>query len=260
MGGEDLFGPEGGKGAAGEAAGASAGEGAGGEDDLYRAAMGRASSVSAVAAAAALADAGRYSLKVRAVRSILATWCPACCLYHTRSYCSVALLTSRPSARTTHPQVLDSFPCLGPMRDLLIADIPLGALSSFLDPAIGGPASSSLQQPSACAVAAVGTDRGGALALLRRGVVPAVVTAIPQEKVHGAWALHYDDRPAATATATAGDGAAADGGKKGDAAAAEARHHAFLLLSLEGSHTQVFDARGDTLEDITGKVRAGFLV
>jgi hypothetical protein len=120
------------------------------------------------------------------------------------------------------------------MRDLLVTDLALGALSSFLDPALAGPTGPAPHPTLPCAVAAVGSDKSGALALLRRGVAPAVVTAIPQEKVHGTWALRH-----------------ADGG--GGCAGPEG-HHAFLLLSLEGRHTQAFDARGDTLEDITGKV------
>ncbi|KAI8464986.1 MAG: CPSF A subunit region-domain-containing protein [Monoraphidium minutum] len=188
-------------------------------EEEYRAALGRAASVSEVAAKAAAADGGRYSLKV-----------------------------------------LDSFPCLGPMRDLVTADLPLAALSSFLDPSMPPPAGGAAAGAAAlaCAVAAVGTDKAGALALLRRGLAPAVVTAIPQERVHGAWALHHT----APAPGAGGGGGEAGGGEAGSGEAGGGGgggegFHAFLLLSLDGSHTQAFDAAGDTLQDITG--RCGFI-
>jgi len=150
------------------------------------------------------------------------------------------------------------------MRDLLIADLPLGALSSFLDPALGA-SNAAAMATSPCAIAAVGSEKAGALALMRRGLAPAVVTAIPQEKVHGTWALHY--RPQAAGGeggSSGGDGGAAAEGELAKGVGGEQQqqqqqqHHAFLLLSLEGRHTQVFDSSGLSLLDVTGKVSSGF--
>lgn len=136
-------------------------------------------------------------------------------------------------------QVLDSFMCLGPVRDMTVADIPLG----LIDPeGVAAPRSSQ------CLIAGVGSDKAGAIAVIRRGVVSDVITAVPLDQVHGTWALHY--RPGGEQqTDTEGGGGGAVGNGLGNDG-----YHAFLLLSCEGNRTMVLDARGEELAEITESV------
>lgn len=77
--------------------------------------------------------------------------------------------------------------CLGPMRSSTVADLNLR--ESDVTMTLGG--SSSSAKPSPCLVAAVGSDKSGALAIMRRSLVADVITAVPELGAHGAWTLHY---------------------------------------------------------------------
>ncbi|WIA38397.1 hypothetical protein OEZ86_001723 [Tetradesmus obliquus] len=170
-------------------------------------------------------------------------------------------------------KVLDSLLCLGPMRSSAIADLQLR--ESDVHALLSNSAAAHKPKPSSCLIAAVGSDKCGALAIMRRGLVADVITAVPSLQAHGAWTLHHrpSSRPASTAAAAAAD---ADDGGGGDeaqagtgglkaAAAAEdedeasrvelsEQHHAFVLLSCGGSSTMVLDAGGAELSELSEDV------
>lgn len=115
-----------------------------------------------------------------------------------------------------------------------------------------------------CLVACGGEGKGGALTVLRRSLVPDVLTEVPLPGLLGAWAVHYRrQQPGAAAAAAAGDAAATgDAAAAGDAAAggdaegaAEGEgeggrpYHAYLLLSFPGG-TKVL-AAGEELREVT---------
>jgi len=87
---------------------------------------------------------------------------------------------------TVHLRVVDTLPGLGPIRALA---------SAPADAAVLGGASAAAAAAAAGAgapgflAAAVGVGRAGALALLRRCVVPEVITAVPLPGLAGAWTL-----------------------------------------------------------------------
>ncbi|KAL4424540.1 hypothetical protein ABPG77_010120 [Micractinium sp. CCAP 211/92] len=112
-------------------------------------------------------------------------------------------------------RVLDSLANIGPVRDVAIADPGLPEVPPY-------------------AVACSGEGKGGTLSVLRRSVVPDVITEVPLPGVLGAWAVHH--RPAATA---AGQGR-------------EAAHHAFLLMSFPDG-TKVLST-GEELREVTESV------
>jgi len=89
-------------------------------------------------------------------------------------------------------QVLDSLMGLGPIRSTIVSDLHLR--ESDVHASLSG-LSGHTATPSPCLLAAVGADKAGALAIMRRGVVADVITAVPNLGAHGAWTLHY--RPAA---------------------------------------------------------------
>lgn len=82
-----------------------------------------------------------------------------------------------------------------------------------------------------CLVACSGEGKSGMLTVLRRSVVPDVITEVPLTGILGAWAVHHS---------TGGGAAAAPGGDQ---------HHAYLLLSFPGA-TKVL-ATGEELQEIT---------
>ncbi|GAX81861.1 hypothetical protein CEUSTIGMA_g9289.t1 [Chlamydomonas eustigma] len=128
-----------------------------------------------------------------------------------------------PAVRITL-QVLDSLPCLGPVRDLLHLDTSLlaqpeghnveeaGGVGSddadTLLPVRGAPTLFTL----------TGQDRSGSVVMLRKGLVPELVTEVPLPGVTGMWALHHRKENQE------------DGSLSG---AAGSSYHAYLLLSKE---------------------------
>lgn len=78
--------------------------------------------------------------------------------------------------------------CLGPIRASVVTDLHL--CESSVHASLSG-LSDQGASPSTCLLAAVGGDKAGALAILRRGVVADVITAVPNLRAHGAWTLHY---------------------------------------------------------------------
>eukprot|EP00878_Enallax_costatus_P012110 GHUV01012643.1.p1 GENE.GHUV01012643.1~~GHUV01012643.1.p1 ORF type:complete len:1562 (+),score=569.41 GHUV01012643.1:165-4850(+) len=152
-------------------------------------------------------------------------------------------------------KVLDSLMCLGPIRSTDIASLHLR--ESDVHASLSG--ESPQHDPSQCVIAAVGSDKSGALAIMRRGVVADVITAVPGLEAHGAWTLHYRepkgfgiDADVVNDNIHAGvdpiEGDTHEDLDKGD------RHHAFLLLSCRGESTMVLDARGQELAEITDQV------
>lgn len=159
---------------------------------------------------------------------------------------------------------MDSLPCLGPVSGTALADVQLRESEVHAELAGAAPPAGGGQRPSTCLLAAVGAQRGGALALMRRSVPADIITAVPGLSAHGAWTLHHmplvdsstsddGDKAAAMAdTATPAAAAAADSSttKCGE------QHHAFLLMSCGGTRTMVLDARGPELAELTDDVRA----
>jgi hypothetical protein len=152
--------------------------------------------------------------------------------------------------------VLDSLQCLGPMRSTALTDLHL--CHSFIQTSLAGaPPADSDNKPRPCLLAAVGSDKSGALALLRRGLVADVVAAVPALSVHGAWSLHHWDPPGSS---RAGGEAGADADEAGSRAQAGSgpapwqHFHKFLLLSCTdeyGSKTMLMDVGTETLNQIT---------
>ena len=66
-------------------------------------------------------------------------------------------------------QVADSLASIGPIRDLAVASVALQKIPGGLSEARGNP----------LLLAATGSGRQGALAVLRRGLVPHVITEVP---------------------------------------------------------------------------------
>jgi hypothetical protein len=184
-------------------------------------------------------------------------------------------------------QVLDSLMCLGPIRSSAVADVHLR--ESDVHASLSSTSAAAKPKPSSCLIAAVGSDRSGALAIMRRGLVADVITAVPSLQAHGAWTLHY--RPSskqrqdivepntaaaaaaavsgedAAAAAAAEDGAALAASDSGGLASAESteggqaaavdlseQHHAFVLLSCGGQNTMVLDAGGAELSELSEDV------
>lgn len=98
-------------------------------------------------------------------------------------------------------------------------------------------------RPCSTLLAAVGSDKGGALALLRRGLPADVITAVPGLRAHGAWTVRYREHSGGTEAA------------QQQQQEEEQRHHAFLLLSCGGSSTMVLDSRGADMAELTDGVR-----
>eukprot|EP00775_Hariotina_reticulata_P005379 gene5379-5614_t len=163
-------------------------------------------------------------------------------------------------------KVLDSLMCLAPMRCSVVADLHLR--ESDLHSLISDDQSerdSVDARASSCLIAAVGSEKSGGLALMRRSVPADVVTAVPDLGAHGAWTLHYrapkvdpgsqDD----AGSVPSGDAAANDGPGLGSQTAESKEqptnmsedHHAFLLLSCGGNSTMVLDARGKDMAELT---------
>jgi hypothetical protein len=193
-------------------------------------------------------------------------------MYHERSVC----------CPLNYLQVLDSLMCLGPMRSSTVADIHLR--ESDVHASLSTTSAAAKPKPSSCLIAAVGSDKSGALAIMRRGLVADVITAVPSLQAHGAWTLHYrpvskqqqdpnelDTAAAAAASsdngATAAEdaalavpntgGAASPGSPEGAQAAGAdllEQHHAFVLLSCGGHNTMVLDAGGAELSELSEDV------
>mmetsp|Transcript_23855 Transcript_23855/g.66163 ORF Transcript_23855/g.66163 Transcript_23855/m.66163 type:complete len:958 (-) Transcript_23855:258-3131(-) len=123
--------------------------------------------------------------------------------------------------------------CFGPVRDMCVV------------PALSPPATEGADEQQQAdarraglhAVMAVGHGKGGGLAVVRRGLLPEVMTEVPIPGVNGVWALHCQK---AATPAPAGGG----GGRLWQEEA-----QAYLLMSLE-SETKIF-ACGEELEEIT---------
>lgn len=118
-------------------------------------------------------------------------------------------------------KVLDSLANIGPVRDFTIAEP--GAAGSEAPP---------------CLVACSGEGKGGTLSVLRRSVVPDLITEVPLPGLLGAWAVHH--RPA--------DGADVAPGQQ----QYQGQYHAYLLLSFPGA-TKVL-ATGEELREVTETV------
>lgn len=152
-------------------------------------------------------------------------------------------------------QVVDSLMCLGPIRATDIASLHLR--ESDVHASLSG--ESPQHDPSQCVIAAVGSDKSGALAIMRRGVVADVITAVPGLEAHGAWTLHYR-QPKGLGNDADGlnpieqTGLNPVGGDSAEDLDLSDRHHAFLLLSCRGESTMVLDARGQELAEITDQV------
>jgi len=119
---------------------------------------------------------------------------------------------------------------------------------------------------SSCLIAAVGSDKSGALAIMRRSVPADVVTAVPDLGAHGAWTIHHtapeegpDSQAAAAASEEPAPGAQDSTGQGGlgkrQPIDKSEPHHAFLLLSCGGQSTMVLDARGKDMAELTEQVR-----
>lgn len=161
--------------------------------------------------------------------------------------------------------------CLAPMRCSVVADLHLR--ESDLHSLISDDQSerdSGDARASSCLIAAVGSDKSGGLAIMRRSVPADVVTAVPALGAHGAWTIHYkapEAEPSSHDDAGSvpnGDAAANDGPGLGSQTAESKeqptnmseQHHAFLLLSCGGNSTMVLDARGRDMAELTEQVRA----
>jgi hypothetical protein len=230
-----------------------------GDLELYRSAMGRSSSSKLPAV---MGDGLRYTFTV----SFLLTrgWTPPPCHCACGSCVvpsSTHLTRSTPflaHAVSLHPQVLDSLMCLGPMRSTALTDLHL--CESAIHPSLLGVPHTNHPQNKArpCLLAAVGAGKSGALAVMRRGLVSDVVTAVPALSVHGAWSLHsrHPDsaRSSGAGTAAAASGAAAMDGSAAVGTDAGHQHHALLLLSCtdaSGSRTMLLDCSGNELLQLT---------
>lgn len=153
---------------------------------------------------------------------------------------------------------------LGPIRATDIASLHLR--ESDVHASLSG--ESPQHEPSQCVIAGVGSEKSGALAIMRRGVVADIITAVPGLEAHGAWTLHYrepkglnpgsDEVQASGSDGASGNGLSPDAVFAGDDGDEEfdvsERHHAFLLLSCKGDSTMVLDARGQELAEITDQV------
>jgi hypothetical protein len=184
--------------------------------------------------------------------------------------------------------VLDSLMSLGPMRSSTVADVHLR--EADVHASLSTSSAAFKPKPSGCLIAAVGSDKSGALAIMRRGLVADIITAVPSLQAHGAWTLHYRpkkqrdqgeaDTAAAAAAATrasstedgadaAAEDAAPDVPGRGSRASSESadvgapaaavadlseQHHAFVLLSCGGQNTMVLDAGGAELSELSEDV------
>ena len=81
---------------------------------------------------------------------------------------------SRPATRLTAAQVADTLASIGPIRDLVVAPIASHQ----------GPGGSPEARGNALLLAAVGSGKQGALAVLRQGVVPHAITEVPLKGEH----------------------------------------------------------------------------
>lgn len=128
---------------------------------------------------------------------------------------------ARPAAATQQVQryqlkVLDSLANIGPVRDFAVAEASVG----------GSAAASSPPMLVACS----GEGKGGTLSVLRRSVVPDLITEVPLPGLLGAWAVRH---------APGADSGTAD----------QEQHHSYLLLSFVGA-TKVL-ATGEELREVT---------
>jgi cleavage and polyadenylation specificity factor subunit 1 len=206
------------------------------DDDIYRGAVGRSSSahLPEAAAAAAAAVAAEQQQQQQA-----------------------AAQQQQQGSDRYRFKVMDSLTCIGPIRDMVVAELALGLTGTLPGAAAGagaaGPdagAASAATRPPQSLVAAVGEDKSGALAVLRRGVLADVVTRVPLPLARGAWAVRWR-----------GGGGEGGGGSN--------HHHAFLLLTLAAAggagasaasasatpvrgRTMVLDARGEQLRELRG--------
>lgn len=163
-------------------------------------------------------------------------------------------------------RVLDSLANIGPLRDFAIAEAsgvcvcvcgrvgrchewqadhrPNSPTLLHTTNAAGGGTGG---EGPPCLVACSGEGKGGALTVLRRSLVPDVLTEVPLPGLLGAWAVRYrrqeaDPEPAGEEGAAAGEEGAAEGegGRP---------YHAYLLLSFPGG-TKVL-AAGEELREVT---------
>lgn len=143
-------------------------------------------------------------------------------------------------------RVMDSLPSLGPLSDFCTTKLTLGAETGQ-----GGVSHDVL-------IAAAGSDKAGAVAVLRRGLVADVITEVPLAGIHGAWTLYYKPRAEVSGPeeAAAAAAAAAAAEQEGLGGQEDEERHAFLLLSSKGVETLVLDARGEELATISAEVRA----
>jgi cleavage and polyadenylation specificity factor subunit 1 len=90
-------------------------------------------------------------------------------------------------------------------------------------------------------VACSGEGKGGTLSVLRRSVVPDIITEVPLPGLLGAWAVRHV--PDGGDVSTGVDGSAENG------TADQGRYHSYLLLSFVGA-TKVL-ATGEELREVT---------
>jgi hypothetical protein len=133
---------------------------------------------------------------------------------------------------------MDSLMCLGPIADFVgNGEMPIGIGDA--DDTLGP------GKPHTCMIAAVGSEKAGAVAILRRGLKVDVMAPVPLKAVSGAWAVHYRPR-----VGLQGGEEDHEGGEEDRGGGSVEGAHAFVLLSVEGDKTMVLDARGDELTDI----------
>jgi hypothetical protein len=167
-------------------------------------------------------------------------------------------------------QVLDSLMSVAPMRSSTVADLHFRESDVHASLSASSSSSPIKANPSSCLIAAVGSDKSGALAVMRRGMVADIITAVPSLQAHGAWTLHYrphsclsPSSPGASASAATAAAEGSGDSPEGPAAAAEVdaeaadlseQHHAFVLLSCGGQNTMVLDAGGAQLAELSEDV------
>lgn len=142
-------------------------------------------------------------------------------------------------------KVLDSLKGLATIRDLVVSEhlAPVKLDEAGEETPRGGPQ----------LVAAVGYSKGGALAIMRRGVVGDIITEVPLPGVNGLWSLHYKgpkQKPGQDQEASIKDEEDEDQEGEGPAGG---RYHDFLLLSVDGDRTMVLET-GEELEEVTESV------
>ncbi|KAK9815325.1 hypothetical protein WJX72_001813 [[Myrmecia] bisecta] len=94
----------------------------------------------------------------------------------------IAMTTTTSTVTHYKLQTLDTLIGLAPIHDMVVGDPLSSAPSEWGQESTRGP-----QQLVAC----VGHDRAGCLAVLRRGLIPELITEVPLPGVQGLWAVHY---------------------------------------------------------------------